>query len=112
MATFGVASASYWWGRIAAAGLRLVHELLGPNMPVELLIFADDLEALGADSCGRQGIVLSFSLLIGFGVPLQVEQATRGPQGRMDRFVDRLQLLQDWGFAESSWMVGWTNKVG
>ena len=26
--TFGVASASYWWGRIAAAGLRLVHELV------------------------------------------------------------------------------------
>ena len=29
--TFGVASASYWWGRIAAAGIRLTHEIIGPE---------------------------------------------------------------------------------
>ena len=52
--TFGVASASYWWGRIAGAGLRLVRELLVPTMPVELLIFADDLEGLGANLMGHR----------------------------------------------------------
>ena len=26
--TFSVASASYWWGRIAASGIRLTYELL------------------------------------------------------------------------------------
>ena len=54
--TFGVASASYWWGRIAGAGIRLVHELLGPGMPIEMLIFADDLEALGEGAQGRRGV--------------------------------------------------------
>ena len=57
--TFGVASASYWWGRIAASGIRLTHELLGPERPIEMLIFADDLESLGAGIQGRRGIVLS-----------------------------------------------------
>ena len=34
--TFGLACASYWWSRIAGSGVRLVHELLGPQMPIEL----------------------------------------------------------------------------
>ena len=50
--TFGVASASYWWGRIAGSGIRLVHEILGPKLPVEMLIFADDLETIGSGVCG------------------------------------------------------------
>eukprot|EP00434_Breviolum_minutum_P043184 symbB.v1.2.038481.t1/scaffold6004.1/size21842/3 len=69
--TFGVASASYSWGRIAGAGLRLTHELLGPGMPVELLIFADDLEALGADLMGRRGVVMAYIILSALGFPFK-----------------------------------------
>eukprot|EP00435_Cladocopium_sp_Y103_P058340 s2357_g20.t1 len=69
--TFGVACASYWWGRIAGAGIRLVHELLGPEMPVELLLFADDLEALGANAGGRRGITLAFLYMSTLGFPFK-----------------------------------------
>ena len=69
--TFGVGCASYWWGRISGAGLRLIHEMLGPSMPVELLIFADDLEALAADAGGRRGIVLAFLYLSALGFPFK-----------------------------------------
>ena len=69
--TFGVASASYWWGRIAGAGLRLCHELLGREHPVELLLFADDLEALGNGQHGRRGIVLTFLYLAAMGFPFK-----------------------------------------
>ena len=58
-------------GRISGAGIRLVHELLGPERAVELLIFADDLEGLGADSSGRQGLVLSFLYLSALGFPFK-----------------------------------------
>ena len=64
--TFGVASASYW-----GSGLRLVHELIGPEMPVEMLIFADDLEALGPDRQGRRGVVLAFLYLAVLGFPFK-----------------------------------------
>ena len=37
-----------------------MHEMLGPQMPVELLIFADDLEAIASSAGGRRGITLSF----------------------------------------------------
>lgn len=69
--TFGLACASYWWGRIAGAGIRLTHELLGPAMPVELLLFADDLEALGASAGGRRGITLAFLYMSVLGFPFK-----------------------------------------
>ena len=69
--TFGLACASYWWGRIAGAGIRLTHELLGPTMPVELLLFADDLEALGASAGGRRGITLAFLYMSVLGFPFK-----------------------------------------
>ena len=69
--TFGVASASYWGGRIAGAGIRLVHEFLGPEMPIEMFIFADDLESLSAGLRGRRGTVLSFLFLSTLGFPFK-----------------------------------------
>ncbi|OLP83500.1 6-phosphogluconate dehydrogenase, decarboxylating [Symbiodinium microadriaticum] len=39
---FGPSPASYWWTRVAACG-----HLVGPDYPLELLLYADDLEALG-----------------------------------------------------------------
>ena len=45
--TFGLSCASYWWTRIAACGVRLTYHLLGPRFPVDMLLYADDLESLG-----------------------------------------------------------------
>ena len=69
--TFGLACASYWWSRIAGSGIRLIHELLGPQMPIELLIFADDVEAIAASPGGRRGITLSFLFLSCLGFPFK-----------------------------------------
>ena len=41
---FGLSCASYWWTRIAAC--RLTYHLLGPDFPLDLLLYADDLEAM------------------------------------------------------------------
>ena len=40
--TFGVASAAYWWGRVAAAIVRLIHRLADQELGVYHLIYADD----------------------------------------------------------------------
>lgn len=53
---FGAASASYWRGRIAGAGIRLARELL---------------EALEANSAGRRGVVLAFLFLAVLGFPFK-----------------------------------------
>ena len=110
--TFGVASASYWWGRIAGAGLRLVHELLGPELPVELLIFADDLEALGADIHGRRGIVLSFVLLSCFGFPFKWSKQRGGMKVEwIGLFADYTSMKLGLSPKRASWLSDWVLKV-
>eukprot|EP00435_Cladocopium_sp_Y103_P016869 s1943_g4.t1 len=69
--TFGVTSTPYWWGRISGALIRLTHYLLGPDVPIELLLYADDLEAMGITAEGRKGIVASFAYLAALGSPFK-----------------------------------------
>ena len=63
LGTFGLSPASYWWTRIAACGIRATHHLLGPGYPMDMLLYADDLEALGIGARGRQGIPLCYLFL-------------------------------------------------
>ena len=75
--TFGLSCASYWWTRIAACGLRLTYHLLGPDFPLDLLLYADDLEAMGKGPKGRRGIPLSYLFLATLGYPFKWAK-TRG----------------------------------
>ena len=74
--TFGVNCASYWWTRIAAAGLRATRHLLR-KLPLDLLLYADDLESLATTARGRMGIVLSYLDLAAMGYPFKWAK-TRG----------------------------------
>lgn len=110
--TFGVASASYWWGRIAGAGLRLVHEILGPEMPVELLIFADDLEAIGADRMGRRGIVMTYIILSAFGFPFKWAKQRGGLKVEwIGLFADYTSMKLGLSPKRAKWMADWTLGV-
>ena len=40
--TFGVTSASFWWGRVASTLLRVFHRVIPSDALVYLLLFADD----------------------------------------------------------------------
>ena len=110
--TFGVACASYWWGRIAGAGIRLVHELLGPQMPVELLLFADDLEALGASAGGRRGITLAFLYMSALGFPFKWAKQRGGLR------VEWIGLFSDYSVyklglspSRARWMHDWVKEL-
>ena len=48
--TFGIASAAYWWQRLAACIVRLCHRLFGRDLGILHLLFADDgwIAAVGA----------------------------------------------------------------
>ena len=75
--TFGLSCASYWWTRVAACGLRLTYHLLGPGFPLDMLLYADDLESMGRGAKGRRGIPLSYLYLAAFGYPFKWAK-TRG----------------------------------
>ena len=63
--------ASYWRTRIAACGLRLTYHLLGPGFPLDMLLYADDLESMGRGAKGRRGIPLSYLYLAALGYPFK-----------------------------------------
>ena len=54
--TFGLSPASYW--RVGSAWY-----LMGEGYPLELLLYADDLEVVGLGAKGRQGIPMCYLLL-------------------------------------------------
>ena len=110
--TFGVASASYWWGRIAGSGLRLVHELLGPELPVELLIFADDLEALGPVLRGRRGVVMAYLILSALGFPFKWSKQRGGLRVGMDRSFCRLHFYEIGTCSQEGGLDGWLDLGG
>ena len=76
--TFGISCASYWWSRIAVRGLRLTHHLLGPEYPIDMLFYADDLESLGCGAKGRQGIPLSYLYFASLGYPFKWAKSRGG----------------------------------
>ena len=51
--TFGIASTPYWWGRLSAALMRLTHCCLGKGLPLEMVLYADDLEVMAPGPWGR-----------------------------------------------------------
>ena len=110
--TFGVASASYWWGRIAGSGIRLVHHLLGPTAHVELLLFADDLEALGIGQRGRRGSVLSFLYLSALGFPFKWSKQRGGLKVEwIGIFTDYTNMKLGLSPGRASWLAAWTRGL-
>eukprot|EP00435_Cladocopium_sp_Y103_P068936 s20_g32.t1 len=110
--TFGVACASYWWSRIAGCGVRLVHELLGPSMPIELLIFADDVESIASDAGGRRGITLSFLFMSVLGFPFKWSKQRGGLRVEwIGLFTDYPSYRLGLSPKRAAWMRNWVHAL-
>ena len=68
--TLGVASAAYWWGRLAGSAVRLQHYIDGTLYPLWVLLVADDLIAISTRPTFRRALLLVFLVLDGLGFPL------------------------------------------
>ena len=70
--TYGIASAGYWWGRLAGAVLvRLLYYLVGDRWAPEFLLFADDWFAQAGAKNELEDIGCLVFLLTALGVPLK-----------------------------------------
>ena len=68
--TFGISSAAYWWGRLAAALTRAGLLVLGPWLPLWAFLFADDYD-LTAEGKDLMRSILAFIMwLVVLGFPL------------------------------------------
>ena len=110
--TFGISSTPYWWGRISGALIRLCHALLGPDLPLEILLYADDLETMGVGPRGRRAAVLTFIYMAVFGSPFKWSKQRGGLE------TEWIGLMTDYGgFSygiserRARWIVGWIHGL-
>jgi hypothetical protein len=110
--TFGISSAAYWWGRVFGAAGRATHYLLGPLWTLELLAYADDLEAVGVGCNGREAMVMAYLILCALGVPFKWPKLRGGMQ------VDWIGLRTDYGSfqlglsaSRAAWLSSWCSHI-
>ena len=109
--TFGVNCASYWWTRVAACGIRATHHLLG-RCPIDMLLYADDLESLATARRGRIAIVLSYCYLTALGYPFKWSKTRAGYRvewlGMETEYSSyRLGLTEK----RAGWLVAWLRAL-
>ena len=73
--TFGVASAAYWWSRVATVAIRRAHYVLGHELSAWLLLVADDLAMLFHNGKMRESVLLVLVFLRVVGFPLSWKKA-------------------------------------
>ena len=103
--SFGVNCASSWWTRVAACGIRATHHLLG-SCPIDVLLYADDLESLATTRKGRISHRPQLLLSHGARVSLQMVQDQRGISGRVARYGNGVFQLQARPHREESQLIG------
>ena len=110
--TFGVASASYWWSRVASAIGRLAQYCVGRAAHTWHMLVADDfhLEAGGKEY--RPALVVFFVLCAVAGVPLSWNKTAGGDFVSWVGF-ELLHRCHKIGLTErrAAWFVRWTREV-
>lgn len=110
--SFGMASAAYWWGRLGACLIRLCYVLLGPCFPLDMLLYADDLEVIAEHAGERPGLLLVVIILLAVGTPIKWSKFRGGYElvwiGY--HFSHRLYAI---GLSEAraQWLITWIQKT-
>jgi len=110
--TFGVASASYWWGRLAAAVGRLLHYTIGEAIPLWVMLLADDfkLEVTGGNYAA--GLLSALWVLILLDIPISWEKVRGGTSFTWVGYELNLRS-HTLGLSQSraQWLCDWMDKV-
>ena len=110
--TFGISSASYWWGRVASAIFRLMFAVLGGNLSLDLLLFADDSAFIAKDKQERWSILLAVTILLAWGMPFKWKKFRGGYQVSWVGFGICFRTYS-MGLTEAraQWVAGWSDKL-
>ena len=110
--TFGIGSAAYWWGRLGACLIRLTYMLLGESHPLDILLFADDVEFIAETPSERASILLAVTILLAVGTPFKWSKFRGGYELQWVGYTFSHRLYSV-GISQerSDWVVGWINKL-
>ena len=83
--TFGIASAAYWWGRVAATVVRMGHRLAGSHLALWRLLYADDGWLVATGKWFWKKLLFWFFVLDLVEMPISWKKVTRGPTAQWIR---------------------------
>ena len=106
--TFGIASAAYWWGRLAAALRRFGLLVLGPLLPLWVLLFAGDFNLTAEGREFARSLLAFVWWLVLFRVPLGWKKS----QGGLAYSWVGFELsLREWPLGISASRAAWVDGV-
>ncbi len=108
---FGIASASYWWGRLAGAILRSIYHISDADHALWLLLVADDFKMESTATAPHEGLLFALWYLVLLNVPLRWTKTRGGEQlGWVGYFFD--YRSHGIGLTESraAWAVAWCRR--
>lgn len=110
--TFGIASASYWWGRAAGGIVRCMYGLLGGEHALDLLLFADDAEFIAAEKEERFSILLAIVILLALGMPFKWAKFRGGYEVDWVGFhISYKAYSIGLSAVRAQWVADWTAKL-
>ena len=110
--TFGISSAAYWWARLIGGVIRLLHGLLGARWPLELLTYADAVEATAGNAQEREGITLVIFILLTLGVPMKLSKFRGGFQVEwVGLAIDNRLYSLGLSLSRATWVINWISEV-
>ncbi len=75
---FGVSSISYWWGRLAGAGLRALHYLSSPEEGLWALLVADDFNIISTSDDPAYALLHALMVMVVIGFPFKWKKTAGG----------------------------------
>ncbi len=109
---FGVSSISYWWGRLAGAGLRALHYLSSPSEGLWALLVADDFKFESTSEAPEFSLLYVILVLIVLGFPLKWRKTAGGSEVEWVGYHLDLRT-HSLGLSErrAAWAVGWCTTM-
>ena len=110
--TFGMASASYWWGRAAGGIIRCAYLLNGPERHFDCLLYADDTEFLAMNRSERKSVLRAIVTLWALGWPFKWTKFRGGHEVEWVGYaVHYAEYKLGISVTRSRWVKSWTDKL-
>jgi hypothetical protein len=110
--TFGVASAAFWWSRLAATLQRTMWAFLPPGDPLYILLFADDGLCLASGPRYRKNLLAVLLFLTVLGAPLSWAKTRGGQQVEWLGYQLDLRMgLMGVSERKVDWLETWVNQT-
>ena len=110
--TFGMASASYWWGRVGGGVIRCAYLLNGHQRPFDCLLFADDTEFLAMNKAERKSVLRAIVTMWALGWPFKWAKFRGGHEVEWVGYaVHYREYKVGISANRAAWVIGWIDKL-